>query len=148
VTRTQSPQVAAKRVEAIYTDIRRTRKSGYINNFWRTLARDPRQLEQVWHAVKDVTAPGALDELTKDLIYLAVSVTNGCHYCIASHATSARRKGMTTDQFTELLAVIGVANQTNRLATGYAVPTDAVFSEALKSLTSPLIKKRSRSRKR
>ena len=98
-----------------------------MNNFWKYLARDPALLERTWKSVKEVMAPGALDPLTKEMIYLAVSVTNGCGYCIASHGAGARKAGMTEAMFGELMAVVGMANETNRLANGYRVPVDAAF---------------------
>jgi AhpD family alkylhydroperoxidase len=121
---------ASPRVRAVYDDIMATRKTDWVNNFWKVLAaRDPATLERIWNSVKQVMAPGALDPLTKELVYVAVSVTNNCRYCIASHGASARNKGMTEEQFAELMAVVGLANETNRLANGYDVPVDARFSE-------------------
>ena len=120
---------ASPRVRAVYDDIMATRKTDWVNNFWKVLARDPPTLERIWSNVKQVMAPGALDPLTKELIYVAVSVTNNCRYCIASHSTSARNKGMTEEQFAELMAVVGLANETNRLVNGYDVPVDARFLE-------------------
>ena len=119
---------ASPRVRAVYDDIMATRKTDWVNNFWKVLAHDPPALRRIWSNIKQVMAPGALDPLTKELIYLAVSVTNGCRYCIASHGASARSKGMTEQQLSELLSVIGLANETNRLATGYDVPVDARFT--------------------
>jgi AhpD family alkylhydroperoxidase len=118
---------ASPEVRAVYDDIMETRQVDWVNNFWKALAVDPVTLERTWRAVKEVMAPGALDPLTKELLYVAVSVTNGCEYCIASHTASARRKGMTDEQLAELLAVVGMANQTNALATGYGVPVDEAF---------------------
>ena len=120
---------ASPRVRAVYDDIMATRKTDWVNNFWKVLARDPATLERIWSNVKQVMAPGALDPLTKELLYVAVSVTNNCRYCIASHGASARNKGMTEEQFAEVLAVVGLANETNRLANGYDVPVDARFLE-------------------
>lgn len=120
---------ASAEVRAVYDDIMATRKVDWVNNFWKVLAHDPPTLRRIWGNIKQVMAPGALDPLTKELAYLAVSVTNGCRYCIASHGASARSKGMTEEQFAELMAVIGLANETNRLATGYDVPVDARFTE-------------------
>ena len=120
---------ASPRVRAVYDDIMRTRNVDWVNNFWKVLARDPDTLERIWSNVKQVMAPGALDPLTKELIYVAVSVTNNCRYCIASHSAGARSKGMTNEQFAELLAVVGLANETNRLANGYDPPVDARFLE-------------------
>jgi AhpD family alkylhydroperoxidase len=119
---------ASAEVRAVYDDIMTTRKVDWVNNFWKVLAHDPPTLQRMWSNIKQVMAPGALDPLTKELLYLAVSVTNGCGYCIASHGAGARAKGMTEQQLSELMAVIGLANETNRLATGYEVPVDARFT--------------------
>ena len=118
---------ASPEVRAVYDDIMETRQVDWVNNFWKALAVDPVSLRRTWESVKEVMAPGALDPLTKELLYVAVSVTNGCEYCIASHTASARKKGMTDDQLVELLAVVGMANETNALATGYGVPVDDAF---------------------
>jgi AhpD family alkylhydroperoxidase len=118
---------ASPEVRAVYDDIMETRQIDWVNNFWKALAVDPVSLRRTWESVKEVMAPGALDPLTKELLYVAVSVTNGCEYCIASHTASARKKGMTDEQLAELLAVVGMANQTNALATGYGVPVDDAF---------------------
>ena len=118
---------ASSEVRAVYDDIMETRQVDWVNNFWKALAADPVSLRRTWESVKEVMAPGALDPLTKELLYVAVSVTNGCEYCIASHTASARRKGMTEEQLAELLAVVGMANETNSLATGYGVPVDDAF---------------------
>jgi AhpD family alkylhydroperoxidase len=123
-------QAASPEVRAVYDDIMRTRKTDWVNNFWKALAHDPPTLRRLWDNVKQVMAPGALDPLTKELIYVAVSVTNNCPYCIASHTAGARAKGMTPAQHAELLAVVGLANETNRLAIGYAAPIDAAFEGA------------------
>jgi len=120
---------ASAEVRAVYDDIMATRRVDWVNNFWKVLAHDPPTLRRMWGNLKQVMAPGALDPLTKELVYLAVSVTNGCRYCIASHGASARSKGMTEEQLSELMAVIGLANETNRLATGYDVPVDARFTD-------------------
>ena len=120
---------ASPRVREVYDDIMRTRNVDWVNNFWKVLARDPGTLERIWNNVKQVMAPGALDPLTKELIYVAVSVTNNCRYCIASHSAGARNKGMTDAQLAELLAVVGLANETNRLGNGYDPPVDAPFVE-------------------
>jgi len=120
---------ASPEVRAVYDDIMATRKVDWVNNFWKVLAHDPPALRRMWSNIKEVMAPGALDPLTKELVYLAVSVTNGCRYCIASHGAAARSKGMTEKQLSELMAVIGLANESNRLATGYDVPVDARFIE-------------------
>ena len=114
-------------VRAVYDDIRATRKTDWINNFWKALANDPVTLKRTWESVKQVMAPGALDPLTKEMLYVAVSVTNQCAYCIASHTASARNKGMTDAMFHELMAVVGMANETNRLAAGYQVEIDEQF---------------------
>ena len=105
---------ASAEVRAVYDDIMATRKTDWINNFWKALANDPVTLKRTWESIKQIMAPGALDPLTKELIYVAVSVTNQCQYCIASHTTSARNKGMTDAMFHELMAVVGMANETNR----------------------------------
>ena len=115
---------ANERVSAVFADIRETRKTDNINNFWRVVANDPDQLERTWEEVKTVMAAGTLDALTKDLIYIAVSVAHGCQYCIRSHTASARTKGATDDHFRELHAVIATASRTNRLATGLQIPID------------------------
>jgi AhpD family alkylhydroperoxidase len=120
---------ASPRVRAVYDDIMATRKVDWVNNFWKVLARDPATLERIWSNVKQVMAPGALDPLTKELIYVAISVTNNCRYCIASHSAGARNKGMSEEQLAELLAVVGLANETNRLANGYDPPVDDRFIE-------------------
>jgi len=115
---------ANPQVRAVYDDIMATRKTDYINNFWKALANDPATLKRTWEDIKQIMAPGALDALTKELIYVAVSVTNQCGYCIASHTASAKAKGMTDDMFRELMAVVGMANETNRLASGYQIEID------------------------
>jgi len=114
-------------VKAVYDDIMTTRQTDYINNFWKALAHDPATLRRTWESVKQIMAPGVLDPLTKEMIYLAVSTSNGCGYCIASHTASARKAGMSDAQFAELMAVVGMANETNRLATGYQVEIDERF---------------------
>jgi AhpD family alkylhydroperoxidase len=118
---------ASPEVRAVYDDIMETRQVDWVNNFWKALAADPVSLRRTWESVKEVMAPGALDPLTKELLYVAVSATNGCDYCIASHTASARKKGMSEEQLAELLAVVGMANETNALATGYGVPVDEAF---------------------
>jgi AhpD family alkylhydroperoxidase len=118
---------ASPEVRAVFDDIMATRKTDWINNFWKVLAADPPTLARIWDNVKRVTAPGALDPLTKEMLYIAVSVTNGCEYCIHSHTASARAKGMTDAQFAELMAVVGLANETNRFAEGYRIPVDPQF---------------------
>ena len=118
---------ASPEVRAVYDDIMAVRKTDYINNFWRTLASHPPTLARTWATLKSVMAPGALDGLTKEMIYLAVSTTNGCEYCIASHTVSARRQGMTDEMLGELMAVVGMASETNRLADGYRVEVDDAY---------------------
>src|SRR6201982_2145992 len=120
-------QDASPEVRAVYDDIMTTRRTDWINNFWKALAHDPVTLRRTWESVKQIMAPGAIDSLTKEMIYLAVSATNGCGYCIASHTAAARKAGMTDAQFAELMAVVGMANETNRLANGYQVPIDDRF---------------------
>jgi AhpD family alkylhydroperoxidase len=118
---------ASPDVRAVYDDIMAARKTDWINNFWKVLANDPVTLKRTWESIKQIMAPGALDPLTKEMIYIAVSVTNQCPYCIASHAVSARNKGMTDAMFHELIAVVGMANETNRLSAGYQVEIDQQF---------------------
>lgn len=125
---------APEAVQAVYDDIKETRGVDWINNFWKAIANDPATLKRTWEGVKEVMAPGALDPLTKELIYLAVSITNGCEYCTVSHTAAARRAGMTAEMRRELIALIGLANQTNRLANAYRIDPDAPFLEAAKSL--------------
>ena len=115
---------ASPEVRAVYDDIMATRGVPDVNNFWKYLAHDPVSLKRTWDSLKEVMRPGALDPLTKELVYLAVSISNGCDYCIASHGASARRKGMTTAMLGELIAVVGMANETNRLVQGWRVPVD------------------------
>ena len=119
---------ASDEVRAVYDDIRTTRQSDYINNFWKALANHPPTLVRTWQTLKEVmTSPGELDPLMRELIYIAVSVTNGCDYCIASHTTAARSKGMNDVMFSELMAIVATANTTNRLANGYQIPVDEQF---------------------
>jgi AhpD family alkylhydroperoxidase len=118
---------APAKVRAVFDDIKRTRQVEDVNNFWKYLGNDPATLERTWASVKQIMAPGALDALTKEMIYLAVSVTNGCGYCIASHSAAARKAGMNEAMFGEVMAVVGMANETNRLANGYRVPIDPAF---------------------
>lgn len=120
---------ALPEVRAVFDDIKATRKVADVNNFWKYLAGDPALLKRTWEAQKAVLAPGALDRLVKEMIYLAVSVTNGCSYGIACHTALARKAGMTDAMFGELMGVIGMANQTNRFAEGFRLPIDAVFNE-------------------
>src|SRR5215468_5966032 len=120
-------QDAGPEVRAVYDDIMATRQTDYINNFWKAIAHDPATLRRTWESVKQVMASGALDPLTKEMLYVAVSATNLCGYCIASHTVSARKAGMTDAMFAELMAVVGMANETNRLASGYQVEIDDRF---------------------
>jgi AhpD family alkylhydroperoxidase len=117
------------RVRAIFDDIRLTRKSGFVNNFWRALANQPALLDATWAKIKEVMiSPGTLDPLVKELIYIAVSTINGCSYCIHSHTAAARSKGLTDEQYSEFIAVIAIASQTNALATAMQIPVDAQFN--------------------
>lgn len=118
---------ASREVRAVYDDIMATRKTDWINNFWKALAQDPATLKRTWEDIKQVMAPGTLDAVTKEMIYVAVSVSNQCDYCIASHIASAKKKGMTDQMFKELMAVVGMANETNRLVAGYQVEVDEQF---------------------
>ena len=118
---------ASPEVRAIYDDIMMTRKTDWINNFWKALARDPVTLRRTWASIKETMAPGAIDALTKEMVYIAVSATNQCGYCIASHTAAAHKAGMTDAMFAELMAVVGMANETNRLASGYQVEIDDRF---------------------
>jgi AhpD family alkylhydroperoxidase len=120
---------ASPRVRAVFDDIKRIRNIEDVNNFWKYLAHDPAGLERTWESIKQVMAAGALSPLVKEMLYVAVSVTNGCGYCIASHTASARKAGMTEEMFGELMAVVGMANETNRLANGYRVPIDPMFEK-------------------
>jgi len=119
---------ASPAVRAVYDDIKRSRNVPDVNNFWKYLAHDPATLKRTWDSIKEIMAPGALDPLTKEMIYLAVSVTNGCGYCIASHTAAARKAGMSDAMFAEVMAVTGMANETNRLVNGYRVPIDAAYN--------------------
>lgn len=118
---------ASPEVRAVYEDIKKTRNVDWINNFWKVIANDPAMLKRTWESLKQVMAPGALDARTKEMVYLAVSITNGCDYCTVSHTAGARKAGMTEEMFGELMAVVGMANETNRLANGYRVPVDPMF---------------------
>ena len=120
---------ASPEVRAVYDDIKKTRNVPDVNNFWKYLARDLVTLKRTWESLKEVMAAGSLDTLTKEMVYLAVSVTNGCTYCIASHTAAARKAGMTEAMFGELMAVTGMANETNRLVNGYRVPVDEAFQD-------------------
>jgi uncharacterized peroxidase-related enzyme len=125
---TDAEAAADPRVAAVFADIRATRKSAFINNFWRALANNPAQLERTWGALKAVMVqPSAMDPLTKELIYIAVSTANGCSYCVHSHTAAARGKGMNEAVHADLLAVIAMAGQTNALATALQVPVDPEF---------------------
>lgn len=118
---------ASPEVRAVYDDIMATRGTDWINNFWKALAHDPATLRRTWQSIKEIMRPGALDAVTKEMIYLAVSATNGCAYCIASHTAGARKAGMSDAMLAELMAVVGMANETNRLANGYQVEVDERF---------------------
>ncbi len=122
-------KVARAEVQEIFDDIKRTRAVDDVNNFWKYLANEPRMMKSTWEALKTIMGPGALDPLTKELVYLAVSITNNCEYCMASHGAAARAKGATDAQLNELYAVVGLANMTNRLANAYRVPVDEQFRE-------------------
>ena len=124
-----SDSEASERVAKVFADIRETRQTEFINTFWRVLANDPAQLERTWSEIKAVMAPGALDPLIKELIYVAVSTANGCTYCIRPHTASAKQKGATEEMLAELRAVIGAASKTNSLATGLQIPVDEEFLE-------------------
>ena len=120
---------ASAEIRAVYDDIMATRGTNWINNFWKALANHPPTLRRTWESIKKVMAPGVLDPLTKELVYLAVSVSNGCTYCLASHRAAAKRAGMTPEMLGEVLAVVGMANETNSLANGYRVPVDERFEK-------------------
>jgi AhpD family alkylhydroperoxidase len=120
---------ASPEVRAVFDDIKESRNTDWINNFWRALANHPPTLKRTWESLKEVMAPGALDPLTKELVYLAVSITNSCQYCTHSHGAAAKRLGMSKEMLGELVAVIGMANETNRLADGYRVPVDEHFEK-------------------
>jgi AhpD family alkylhydroperoxidase len=123
-----SPEAAA-----VFADIRAIRKTDFVNNFWRALAHDPVLLKRTWDSIKQVMAPGAIDPLTKEMLYIAVSISNGCEYCIRSHTAAARAKGLTDAQLMELIAVVGMASETNRMVTGLQVPVDAAFMPGAKA---------------
>src|ERR1700690_530262 len=120
---------ASPEVRAVYDDIMATRKTDWINNFWKAIAHDPATLKRTWESIKQIMAPGALDPLTKEMIYVAVSVTNQCGYCIASHTAAAKKKGMTDAMFKEVMSVVGMANETNKMVTGYQVEIDPQFKK-------------------
>src|SRR4030081_401433 len=115
---------ASPEVRAVYDDIMRTRNTDWINNFWKALAHDPATLRRTWQSIKEIMAPGALDAVTKEMVYLAVSASNQCGYCIASHTAAAQKAGMSNAMLHELMAVVGMANETKRLASGYQVDID------------------------
>jgi AhpD family alkylhydroperoxidase len=118
---------ASVEVRAVYDDIMATRRTDWVNNFWKVLAHDPPTLRRIWSDIKVVMGPGAIDPLTKEMLYVAISASNGCHYCIASHGAAARARGMTEAQYSELLAIVGLANETNRLVTALGVDIDGAF---------------------
>ncbi len=118
---------ASPEVREVYEDIMATRNTDWINNFWKAIASDLPTLRRTWASIKEIMKPGTLDALTKEMIYVAVSTTNQCGYCIASHTAAARKAGMTDEMFAELIAVVGMANETNRLASGYQVEIDEKF---------------------
>src|ERR1700682_4687450 len=122
---------ASPEVRAVYDDIMAGGKTDWINNFLKAIANDPVMLKRTWEDIKQIMGPGALDPLTKELIYVAVSVSNQCDYCIASHTASARKKGMTDEMFKELMAVVGMANEINHLSAGYQVEIDEQFRDRL-----------------
>ncbi len=123
---------ASAEVRAVYEDIKATRKVDWINNFWKVLANHPASLKQTWESLKAIMAPGALDSRTKEMLYLAVSISNGCDYCTVSHAAAARKAGMTDAMLHELIAVVGMANETNRVVQAYRVEPDPKLIEAAK----------------
>ena len=121
---------ASPEVRAVYDDIMATRQVDWINNFWKVIANHPPTLRRTWESLKEVMAPGALDPVVKEMLFVAVSVTNNCEYCIKSHTAAARKAGMSDEMLAELLAVVGMANETNRLSTGYQVEVDAAIEKA------------------
>jgi AhpD family alkylhydroperoxidase len=127
ITKLVSDEQAGAAARAVFDDIRASRNTDYVNNIWRALANDPEQLARTWQTVKQVMAPGALDPLTKELIYIAVSAANNCDYCLHTHNTAARGKGMTDAMFNELMQVVYLASQTNRIAAGLQVPIDEKY---------------------
>ena len=120
---------ASAEVRAVYDDIMATRKTDHVTNFWKALAHDPANLKRTWQATKEIMAAGALDALTKELIYVAVSASNSCEYCVAAHTTAARKKGMTEAMFNEMMAVVGLASGNNRIAVGYQVEVDEEYKK-------------------
>ena len=127
---------ASAEVRAVFDDIKQTRGVPDVNNFWKAIAAHPPTLKRTWESIREVMGPGTLDPLTKELLYLAVSVTNGCGYCIASHGAAARKAGMTDEMWGEALAVVGMANETNKLAFGLQVPIDPMFQNVKPGSTS------------
>ena len=122
-----SDEELSPEASAVFADIRKTRQSDFVNNFWRALAHDPKTLRRTWESIKEVMAPGALDPKTKEMLYVAVSIAHGCSYCIHSHTAAARAKGMTEAEYLEMLAIVGMAAETNRLVTALGVPVDDAF---------------------
>jgi AhpD family alkylhydroperoxidase len=122
-----SDEELAPEARAVFEDIRALRKTDYVNNFWRALAHDPVTLKRTWESLKQVMGPGVLDPKVKEMIYVAVSVSNACDYCIASHTTAARAKGMSEAEFMEVVSIVGMASETNRLVTALQVPIDEIF---------------------
>ncbi len=120
---------AGPEVRAVFDDIKAARKVDDVNNFWKYLANEPRMLRHVWESLKEIMGSGHLDPLTKELVYVAISITNNCEYCMASHSASARAKGASEEMLNELYAVTGLANMTNRLANAYKVPIDEAFMQ-------------------
>lgn len=118
---------ATGRVKEVFEDIKKKRNTDYINNFWKMLANNPETLERTWTSIQQVMKKGALDEMTKELIYVAVSMTNSCEYCIKSHSIAAKSKGATKEMLSELIAVVAMANETNRLVESYQVKVDKVY---------------------
>ena len=122
-----SDEELSSEARAVFDDIRKVRKSDFVNNFWRALAHDPKTLRRTWESIKEVMAPGALDPKVKEMLYVAVSIAHGCSYCIHSHTAAARTKGMSEAEYGELLAIVGMAAETNRLVTALGVPVDTAF---------------------
>ncbi len=119
--------VASDEVKSVYDDIMNVRNSEWVNNFWKALANQPRLLKDTWNAIKTVMAPGSIDPLTKEMLYIAVSATNSCNYCINSHTAAARAKGMTNEMLMEIMAIVGMANKTNALANGLQIEVDEPY---------------------
>ena len=120
--------VASDEVRSVYDDIMSVRKSEWVNNFWKALANQPKLLKDTWNSIKSVMAPGSIDPLTKEMLYIAVSATNSCNYCTNSHTAAARAKGMTDEMLMELMAIVGMANQTNTLANGLQIEVDEPYT--------------------